>query len=113
MLDDLLVGERAHRIRAVPVLSEALDVDGVLTEEVVAGGHAHRDRVRPPRQPDFEAVEHHVHMDLAAAPVAPDLAEHHVAERCPVDSLLAKDLFQGPVHIHRVDDRVTVCGDVK
>ncbi len=85
----------------------------MLAEEVVARSDAHRDRVRPPRQPDFEAVEHHVHMDLATAPVAPDFAEHHVAERRPVDGLLAEDLFQGPVHVYRVDYRVTVRRNVK
>ncbi|ERG97392.1 MAG: hypothetical protein J07HQW2_03878, partial [Haloquadratum walsbyi J07HQW2] len=36
MFDDLLIGERAHRVRAVAILSETLHVDGVLAEEVVA-----------------------------------------------------------------------------
>jgi hypothetical protein len=41
----------------------------------------------------LEAVEHAVHVNLAAAPVAPNLAEHHVAQRRPIDSLLAEDLL--------------------
>ena len=35
VLDDLLVGKRPHRIRAVPILSESLDINGMLTEEVI------------------------------------------------------------------------------
>jgi len=113
VLDDLLVGERAHRVRTVAVLGEPLHVDGVLAEEVVARRDAHRDRVRPAGETHLEAVEHDVHVDLAAAPVAPNLAEHHVAQRRPVDGLLTEDLLQGAVDVDRVDDRVAVRGDVK
>jgi hypothetical protein len=52
-------------------------------------------------------------MDLAAAPVAPNLAEHHVAQRRLVDGLLAEDLLQRPVDVDRVDDRVRVSGNVE
>ncbi len=47
-------------------------------------------------------------MDLAASPVAPNLAEHHLAQRGPVDGLLAEDLLQRAVDVDRVDDRVRV-----
>ena len=111
--DGLLVGERAHRVRAVAVLGEPLHVDGVLAEEAVARLDAHRDRVRPAGQAHLEAVEHDVHVDLAAAPVAPNLAEHHLAQRRPVDGLLAEDLLQRPVDFDRVGDRVAVSGNVE
>jgi len=52
-------------------------------------------------------------MNFATASIASNLAEHHVPERRPVDGLLTKDVLEGPVHVDRVDDRVTVSGDVK
>jgi len=52
-------------------------------------------------------------MDLAAAPIAPNLAEHHVAQWRPVDGLLAKDLLQRAVDVDGVDDRVRVGRDVE
>ena len=52
-------------------------------------------------------------MDLAPASVAPYFAEHHVAQRRPVDGLLAEDLLQQAVDVDRVDDRVTVRRDVE
>ena len=48
-----------------------------------------------------------------ATPVASDLAEHHVAQRRPVDGLLAEHLFQRAVHVDRVDDRVGVGRNVE
>jgi hypothetical protein len=52
-------------------------------------------------------------VDLPTASIASNLAEHHLAQRRPVDGLLAEDPFQGPVHVDRIDDRVAVRGDVK
>ena len=85
----------------------------MFAEEVVARRDAHRDRVRPAGEPYLEAVEHDVHVDLTTATVASYLAEHHVAQRRPVDGLLAKDLLQRSVDVDRVDDRVTVRRDVE
>ena len=113
VFDNPLVCERAHRIRAVAILDEALDIDGVPAEEVVARHDAHRDWVRPAGETHLEAVKHDVHVDLAAAPVAPNLAEHHVPERRPVDGLLTQDLLKRLVDIDRVDARVTVCRDTE
>ena len=90
------------------VAGEALDIYGVVPEEVVAGGDTHRDGVGAAGQGDRQAVEHEVHVHFAAAAVLPDFAEDEFRERGVLVGLRPEYVLQRLVDVSRVDDRIGV-----